>query len=97
MTEDEAKAKWCPFARSRDLGCEATVNRPFGGELKGSIADDECACLASACMAWRVLTRTEVRHRDGHVVQPGEIYLRGHATPHQVSDGGYCGLAGAPQ
>ena len=53
-------------------------------------------CIASACMAWRINIRTETRHRDGHVVQPGEVYLRGNATKHEVPDGGYCGLAGAP-
>lgn len=83
MTEDEAKTKACFKAAT------------FGASQQ--LADGPGPhCIGSACMAWRALTRTEVRHRDGHVVQPGEIYVRGNATAHQVPDGGYCG-AGASQ
>lgn len=45
VTEEEAKAKWCPFARENDGGFRpTTVNRGIG---------ETCNCLASACMAWR--------------------------------------------
>jgi hypothetical protein len=83
MTEDEAKLTQCCGPE----GCGYFNDEPRPARW----------CVGSACMAWRSLIRTEMRHRDGHVVQPGEIYLRGNATEHQVSDGGFCGLAGAPR
>lgn len=53
MTEDEAKTKWCPFARTY-TGCGPS-NRGPQGEL-----DDNALCVASECMAWRDhFTRTE--------------------------------------
>ena len=42
MTEEEARTKACPFARSRDRG----------GESKEFYLDG-VKCLASGCMAWR--------------------------------------------
>lgn len=58
MTEDEAKEKWCPFARcNHDNG----GNRPaYGNGGDGPVEDDYCTdvamqspCIGSACMAWR--------------------------------------------
>lgn len=43
MTEDEAKTKWCPFAR---VMVTADSDGADGG-LRGPIA------VGSACMAWR--------------------------------------------
>lgn len=59
LTEDEAREKWCPFARSVrwerqdekiDLpGSPVVANRePLGDE------DGGCLCIASNCMSWRV-------------------------------------------
>ena len=69
MTEEEAKAKWCPFARTLDYVSDVvragddpvfigvTVNREPGGY---DAAGNETVrilgrhrCIASACMAWR--------------------------------------------
>lgn len=46
MTEDEAKTKWCPFAR--------VVDSARGTDGEGA------RCIGSACMAWRWLTSPEV-------------------------------------
>jgi len=53
MTEDEAKTKWCPFARGPLLvklneWTTLPVNRDDTGGPDGG-----CKCLGSACMAWR--------------------------------------------
>ena len=48
LTEDEAKTRWCPFAREAiqaGSSAAATANRHLGRAL--------CTCLASGCMAWR--------------------------------------------
>lgn len=48
MTEDEAKTKWCPFARplAEDAFGEPItgINRPL---------HEKNFCLGSQCMAWR--------------------------------------------
>jgi hypothetical protein len=46
MTEDEAKTKWCPFARAQSMNV-AVSRDGFGA------AYDTCLCIGSACMAWR--------------------------------------------
>lgn len=56
MTEQEAKAKWCPFARvafgwnealrDSEQAVAATVNR-------GDNLSAHTSCIGSACMAWR--------------------------------------------
>lgn len=84
MTEDEAKTKWCPFARKPWTSYDATpqgVNRARDGAKAV-----KCNCLASGCMAWRV--ETEARWFDA-VGQGAHVK--------QVSVGGHCGLAGSPR
>ena len=53
MSPEEAKTKWCPFARiGGSAGTEgASYNRLFlhGGE----ISHDAATCIADQCMAWR--------------------------------------------
>lgn len=53
MTEDEAKHRWCPFVRREGDGGGA-FNRgatPLNEEHHDGIYS--CACIGSACMAWR--------------------------------------------
>lgn len=67
MTEEEAKTKWCPFARSfywagtEVNGQAVSVNRYVseGDEGDGkphaipTTPHADCLCIGSACMAWR--------------------------------------------
>jgi hypothetical protein len=86
MTEDEAKTKWCPFARvlaqdaERKLQGQAASNRIdwVGGQPQMPVGS---ACVASVCMAWR--TPFLWTEDDGST---------------QPNDGkhGFCGLAGKP-
>ena len=83
-TEDEAKTKWCPFARCRSFGSEASVNRPFPGDAAKDVVRTECCCIASACMAWRRETETT------------GIVSAGQKEAFSYTGRGYCGIAGAP-
>ena len=60
MTEEEAKTRWCPFARpvfGRDGGGRSFVlaaeGRKATVEPDGRLRNVEQTCIASACMAWR--------------------------------------------
>ena len=52
LTEEEAREKWCPFAREYDIergiAGLAGVNRP---------TEIGARCIASQCMAWRWTVR----------------------------------------
>ena len=88
MTEDEAKTKWCPFARvslhdGEAIGNHAANRFPVntGGEMYSR-------CIGSECMAWR-----------WKYVLPDESTELGMNAHKTDSDGnwlGYCGLAGKP-
>lgn len=60
LREDEAKTKWCPFARTFDgvqtetIAAAASVSRQNDGS-----PFKPCLCIASACMAWRWIERLE--------------------------------------
>jgi hypothetical protein len=99
VTEDEAKTKWCPFARyavSRKVGDMRAaeglvVNRGhYGSQEFGT------RCIASACMAWRNEHR-EVTVDGVGVIVPDQNSWGNNYERRQIVSGGYCGLAGAPQ
>lgn len=54
MTEDEAKTKWCPMARSIPAHSDAAGNRWLTND-DGSLSEfgGNNGCLGSACMTWR--------------------------------------------
>ena len=61
MTEQEAKLRWCPFAR---VMMHDTADRPVAG-CAGINRDPEnnlplaVRCIASDCMAWRWVKHQE--------------------------------------
>ena len=84
MTEDEAKEKWCPFARLGFSGRpgSAAVNRILDVD-NPAIMDNLTQCIGSDCMAWRW------SKLPNHVSQMQMI-----TDPDKHSDtDGYCGLA----
>ena len=98
MTEDEAKKKWCPFARvGSSVSGLGSLNRdasPSDDSING--LPRRALCLGSACMAWRW-----VRFDRTAFVTPGVwTDAEGYAAAGPKGDlkrlGG-CGLAGAPQ
>ena len=55
LTEEQAKAKWCPMSRKIYHGY-ATLGGPFGYGYAASFNRGEKAdlsCLGSGCMMWR--------------------------------------------
>jgi len=103
MTEEEAKTKWCPFARVADTGDKGhiTVNRHNGAPYYS-----ETFCIASACMAWRWDVDHEIS-LDSHAgdkewYETVRADLNKHATFQTVwvrrfkNQNGHCGLAGQP-
>lgn len=96
VTEEEAKKRWCPFAKYAAAGPHpswpemptiiAPQSRAWG------LAQDSCAfpqnCIASECMAWRkqesaafALKANAEFERTGAILESTE---------------GFCGLAGKP-
>jgi len=51
MKVEEAKEKWCPFARDtdREINVSASWNRINGKPTERTL------CIADKCMAWRVV------------------------------------------
>lgn len=106
MTEDEAKTKWCPFARVEGPwnGGSPTINRGVHDaeydeednrlpERPGSRLPPQSLCIASACMAWR--TRS-IRTHVNHIHRDGTAAVAKQPEDIVTADG-FCGLAGAPQ
>ncbi len=84
MTEDEAKAKWCPHARIDSTG----FNRPNPGPTV-DVQGDWAPCVGSACMAWR----WDTRYFEDR--ETGKAY--GTNAPERfMVEPGFCGLAGKP-
>ena len=71
MTEDEAKTKWCPFARAT-FTVPPTINSP---RENGYVGNRDCNnsvipnvnCIASSCMAWRWKPTMRQLPREGDV------------------------------
>lgn len=62
LTEDEAKQKWCPEARTVFSDGDGAINRTILG-----YGDDEgWRCLASECMAWRWQPAKTARPKWGY-------------------------------
>lgn len=80
MTEEEARGKWCPYARQQSTMGRNSFNRR-GSAVKVLAG---CRCIASECMAWRWGTEIVT---EGDWEQTSEV----KSTTH-----GYCGLAGSP-
>ena len=87
MTEDEARQKWCPFARvamisSSDIECPPCNRLAIDGVSGLEKNPAGARCIASDCMAWRWHTSP---------AQAVEINARGNAG---AKAHGVCGLAG---
>jgi hypothetical protein len=84
-TEEEAKTKWCPFARVSSYGRESGWNRTGPHRIGDAaiLAPSWSLCLGPACMAWQ---QTDNKTWPS---APGE-------PERKPEPAGYCGLAGQP-
>ncbi len=99
MTPDDAKTRWCPFARVLAPRHGATASTAFN-RLSASRAHIDLPagthCIADACMAWRWhmsplgVERAKAKVADPAYTQTEQDEHFAAATPY-----GYCGLAGA--
>ncbi|MEE9158925.1 MAG: hypothetical protein V3U60_11125 [Gammaproteobacteria bacterium] len=69
MTEDEAKTKWCPFARVVFEDSGMMGNRLYVQSAGVQIWDCGSRCIGSECMAWR-----RTRHDDSLHNESGKSY-----------------------
>jgi len=88
MTEDEAKTKWCPFARVVGARNGAVLLEQSAYNRSYEIGPDDTLlwkspCVASECMAWRWTHPGFDHDIVGNPIEP------------QPAEG-YCGLAGKP-
>lgn len=106
MTEEEAKTKWCPFARIFPAG--EFYQSTNGADLPSLTADDMrplSRCIASACMAWRWGEDERGEILEEKAAVPG-TYLPGPDWDFDLPRDawvlrarirhGHCGLAGKP-
>lgn len=105
LTEEEARAKWCPFARvmSSAEGDGSNGNRCFDADMQNP---KWARCIASACMAWRGQDRAAETGRkiptSTSAVKPEGNWYWSHSVDGPVwvetavERVGYCGLAGEP-
>lgn len=103
MTEDEARQKWCPMARTvfgYDGGTTQPFNRFIGPpddvevmKVITAIRDGGGAkCIASGCACW-VWDEQLFNPKTGRFLEPGDQYLStdGVYSKYRETDG-HCGL-----
>lgn len=111
LTEDEAKERWCPFARYAVVSkhvVSAAGNR-FGDDVVPlDMNPKQSRCIGSACMAWRWQPTGEGeskiegikrrREETGASLVEAKNYVEAHPEylKKEPSDLGFCGLAGRP-
>ena len=105
MTEEEAKTKWCPFAKP-PTEIPRSVTEHVSARCDATDGDHirTMNCIGSACMAWRESGRIKPFKVDksvkahwekhGYTVEPDTLPDVFIVT--KISSSGYCGLAGEP-
>lgn len=108
MTEDEAKKKWCPFARTLDWASDvvrsgdeptivgAAVNRVAGNYDREGNETVEISgrhrCIGSACMAWR-MTSEALGPRRVHPNVLADGWHGWTVTDAEPDEKGYVGIS----
>jgi hypothetical protein len=87
LTEDQAKQRWCPHARSVGYLNTSNTNTAIAGYNRDHPSGQIPACIASSCMAWRFNEPKQVRDLD---LVTGDVVAEKPRL-------GYCGLSGKPE
>lgn len=88
LTEEEAKQRWCPQARSVGSVLDAgNTNRIHAGYNRDHPSGNMPACIASSCLFWRWAEEKKIRDID--LVTSDVVDL----PPRR----GFCGIAGKPE
>lgn len=88
LSEEEAKMRWCPQARSIGRSTDVGNNqRTFSGYNRDHESGNMPACIASSCMFWRWSEEKKIRDID--LVTSDVVDL----PPRR----GYCGIADKPE
>lgn len=92
-TEEEAKTKWCPFARqlvSIETDDPLRKGPQFATSANRYQNNDMAACISSACMAWCAIHQWRYHSN--------EPWLTGDDGGGAVEERtvGFCGLIGKP-
>src|ERR1700742_1156348 len=90
MTEDEAKAKWCPFSRVVTHGAVINRDNPDDGQITN--ADAATRCMGRECMAWR--WDFADLSEEGEPVETWPDLVKYHSAGAKLIRHGFCGLAG---
>ena len=107
LTEEEAKTKWCPMARSLDFSSNRRHPQLIPGKHDGDALTErgqiheQCKCIASGCMMfdWYVLVNGR-RPVWMPSKERAELYAQEHREsdlPNRAEVLGRCGLAGKPE
>jgi hypothetical protein len=102
LSEEQAKTRWCPWARTVAL-VGSTVNRvPEDGR-----PDSDCMCIASECMAWRWSETAYTERRRSDTFVEGWEHIPPYSPDPRITEywiepegkrvarrRGYCGMAG---
>ena len=95
-TEDEAKQKWCPFARVKASGTDRnSFNRLFSGigkERRSDESPESSRCIGSRCMAWLVDDKAYVERLDAWAEGDEPVEDAPQRADYRPVEMGYCGL-----
>lgn len=96
-TEEEAKTKWCPFARyatsDEDGNAANRWKQSVAAEQPHALNPVPCRCIGSACMAWRWVAGATTG--KSVTLDNGAFGYQTTVTPDKYF--GYCGLASRPK
>ena len=70
LTEKDARAKWCPFARVVEIddhgAAEPLAGHPVGNRSTAHTGHPHARCIGEQCMAWRNMSASDAPVQVGY-------------------------------